>query len=127
MYKEIILIVIVLFLVISLDIITNNYTTYAADSLSDELLELRDCILNKDKNNIDKKIEEIDKNWKKYNQNLSYYMEHDELEKVGNGLTALKAHLDVEEYSDSIENLDENIFLLQHIQEKEKFSIKSLF
>ena len=127
MFKEILIIIIVLVLVVSLDIITNNYTTYAADSLSEELSELRDFILKKDKNNINKKIEEIDKNWDEYNQILSYYMEHDELEKVGNGLTALKAHLDVEEYSDSIENLDENIFLLQHIQEKEKFSIKSLF
>ena len=127
MFKEILIIIIVLVLVVSLDIITNNYTTYAANSLSDELLELRDFILKKDKNNIDKKIEEIDKNWNKYNQKLSYYMEHDELEKVGNGLTALKAHLDVEEYSDSIENIDANIFILQHIQEKEKFSISSLF
>ena len=54
-------------------------------------------------------------------------MEHDELEKVGNSLTALEAHIEVKEYNDAIENLDESIFILQHIQEKERFSIRSIF
>ena len=127
MRKEILIIVIVLVLVISLDIITNNYTTYAADSLSEQFAELREYTIKKDKENINKKIQEIDNNWNKYNKNLTYYMEHDELEKVGNSLSALKAHIEVEEFNDSIEDIDENIFILQHIQEKERFSISSLF
>ena len=127
MLKEIIIIIIVLILVISLDVITNNYTTYAADSLSDELSNLRQLILRKDENNINKKTEEIDKNWDKYNQRLSYYMEHDELEKVGNGITAIKSHIEVKENNDAIENIDEVVFVLKHIEDKEKFSMKSLF
>lgn len=127
MVKEIVIIIIVLVLVISLDIITNNYTTYAADSLSGQFTELREYSLKKDKENINKKMQEIDNNWNKYNRKLTYYMEHDELEKVGNGLSALKAHIEVKEYNDSIEDIDEIIFILQHIQEKEKFSISSLF
>lgn len=127
MLKEIIIIIIVLILVISLDVITNNYTTYAADSLSDELSDLRQLILRKDENNINKKTEEIDKNWDKYNQRLSYYMEHDELEKVGNGITAIKSHIEVKENNDAIENIDEVVFILKHIEDKEKFSMKSLF
>lgn len=127
MLKEIIIIIIVLILVISLDVITNNYTTYAADSLSDELSDLRQLILRKDENNINKKTEEIDKNWDKYNQRLSYYMEHDELEKVGNGITAIKSHIEVKENNDAIENIDEVVFVLKHIEDKEKFSMKSLF
>ena len=127
MIKEILIIIIVLVLVISLDIITNNYTTYVADSLSEQFAELREYTIKKDKENINKKIQEIDNNWNKYNKNLTYYMEHDELEKVGNSLSALKAHIEVEEFNDSIEDIDENIFILQHIQEKERFSISSLF
>ena len=127
MIKEILIIVIVLVLVISLDIITNNYTTYVADSLSEQFAELREYTIKKDKENLNKKMQEIDNNWNQCNKNLSYYMEHDELEKVGNSLSALKAHIEVEEYDDSIEDIDENIFILQHIQEKERFSISSLF
>lgn len=127
MSKEIIIIIIVLILVITLDIITNKYTTYATDSLSGQLLELRKYILKEDKEKITKKFQEIDSNWNKHNKNLSYYMEHDELEKVGSALSALKAHIEVEEYNDALENLDSNIFILQHIQEKERFSISSLF
>lgn len=125
--KEVLVIALVLILVISLDIITNNYTTYAADSLSGQFSELREFLLKEDEENINKKIKEIDSNWDKYKKNLSYYIEHDELEKVGSSLSALKAHIEVKEYNDALENLDSNIFILQHIQEKEKFSISSLF
>ena len=127
MFKEILIIFTVFVIVITLDIITNKYTTYAADSLSGQLAELREHILNKDKENINKKIQEIDSNWNKHNKNLSYYMEHDELEKVGSSLSALKTHIEVEEYNDALENVDSNIFILQHIQEKERVSISSLF
>ena len=127
MVKEIIIIILVITLIISLDIITNRYTTYAADELSNKLYTLRENIISKDKENIDKQVKEIDAIWDEYNKKLSYYMEHDELEKVGRGLTALKAHIDMEEYKESIENLDETVFILQHIEEKEKFSVGSLF
>ena len=99
MLKEIIIIFTVFAIVISLDIITNNYTTYATDSLSEQFAELREYIIKKDIENLNKKIQEIDNNWNKYNKKLSYYMEHDELEKVGNSLSALKAHNEVEEYN----------------------------
>ena len=127
MIKEIIIIFMVLVLVVSLDIIINNYTAYAADELSNKLYTLRENIISKDKENIDKQVKEIDTIWDEYNKKLSYYMEHDELEKVGNSLTALEAHIEVKEYNDAIENLDESIFILQHIQEKERFSIRSIF
>lgn len=127
MSKEIIVIITVLIIVITLDIITNRYTTYAADSLSDQFAQLREYVLKKDKNLIDSKINEIATNWNRYNKKLSYYMEHDELEKVGNSMSALKANLETKEYHNAIEKIDLNIFILQHIQEKEKFSISSLF
>ena len=127
MVKEIIIIILVITLIISLDIITNRYTTYAADELSNKLYTLRENIISKDKENIDKQVKETDTIWDEYNKKLSYYMEHDELEKVGNSLTALEAHIEVKEYNDAIENLDESIFILQHIQEKERFSIRSIF
>ena len=127
MVKEIIIIILVITLIISLDIITNRYTTYAADELSNKLYTLRENIISKDKENIDKQVKEIDAIWDEYNKKLSYYMEHDELEKVGNSLTALEAHIEVKEDNDAIEILDESIFILQHIQEKERFSIRSIF
>ena len=127
MFREISIIITVIVFIITLDIITNKYTIYAGDELSNNLYNLREEILKEDKEKIDSKIKQIDNGWDEYNKKLSYYMEHDELEKVGTNLTALKAHIEVEEYEDAIENLDETVFILQHIQEKEKFSIRSIF
>ena len=49
MFKEILIIFTVFAIVITLDIITNKYTTYAADSLSGQLAKLREYILIKTK------------------------------------------------------------------------------
>ena len=126
MYKEILIIIIVVVLIIGLNAVTNNYTTYAAESLSNQLNTLREKILNKE-DNIRVLIDYLENNWNEYNEKLSYYIEHDELEKVGNGITAIKSHIEVKENNDAIENIDEVVFILKHIEDKEKFSMKSLF
>ena len=58
---------------------------------------------------------------------LSYYIEHDELEKVGIQIALLNGDLQVEEYNTAIENLEEVIYILKHIQEKEQFDFRSIF
>ena len=127
MYKEVIIIIIVLIFVISLDIITNKYTKYATYSLSNNLSNFREDVLNNNKEYLKDKLDQINNEWEKYKQKLSYYMEHDELEKVGNSLSSLNARIQVKEYNDAIDEIDESIFILQHIEEKERFSLSSLF
>ena len=56
MYKEISIIIIVIALILFLDVITNNYTTYAADTLSENLNTLREHIMVKNEKEIDNKI-----------------------------------------------------------------------
>ncbi len=127
MYKEILIIIIVLGLIIGLDIITNNYTIYATDSLTNDLNMLKGYILNNEDENVDQKIDEVNRKWKEYNNVMSYYLEHDELEKMETELRKLEGGLEVDEYEHSIETLNSAIFILEHIQEKEQFSIRSIF
>ena len=127
MYKELSIIIIVIAMIIILDIITNNYNTYAANTLSEDLRILRGEIISKIEKEINKKMEEIENKWREYKEVLAYYIEHDELEKVETELTTLKGGLEVKEYTHCIGNLDASIFILKHIEEKEKFSIQSIF
>lgn len=127
MYKEISIIIIVIALILFLDVITNSYTSNATNILSEELNVLREYVLSEKEEKINKQMEEIENKWERYNEVLAYYIEHDELEKVETELTTLKGGLEVKEYTHCIGNLDATIFILEHIQDKEKFSIQSIF
>ena len=127
MYKEILIIIIVIILVVSLDIISGNYTKASVEKLTNELDLLRIEILEENKETSENKMEEIKKIWKEKYKLLAYYIEHDELEKVETELTRLEANIEVKEYKHCIEEIDVTIFILKHIQQKEKLDIKSIF
>lgn len=129
MSKEIIISIIVIILIITLDVITNNYTVNTTAVLSDKIEKMKENILNseKDDEKIKVQMEDLQKEWKKYHQKLSYYLEHDELEKVETKLARVNGEIEIGKYEDTIAELDETIFILNHIKDKEKFSFQSIF
>ena len=127
MYKEIIIIITVISLIVGLDIITNNYTKETVEIISSELNILKEQILNKNKKETEEQIIIVKEKWEERYKKLAFYIEHDELEKVKTQLTMLSADLSVEEYKQSITELDTTIFILKHIQEKEEFHFRSIF
>lgn len=127
MYKEIIIIIVAITLVISLDIVTNNYTKETVEIMRGKLSILREYIFEENKEESDLQIPDIEKEWDQRYKILAFYLEHDELEKVNTELTSLKAFLNMEEYSECMNSLDKCVFILEHIQEKEETSLKSVF
>lgn len=127
MYKEFIIIIVVIALIVGLDIITNNYTKESVEIMSNELNILRDYILKEDKENALAKMKVVKEKWEERYKILAFYIEHDELEKVETEMTGLAADLNVEEYKHCISELDTTIFILEHIQEKEEFHLRSIF
>lgn len=125
MYKELIVTAIILILIFTLDIITNNYTSYACDELSRSLNDLKVNI--EEKNIEENKIDDIFKNWKKHYHIMAYYIEHDELEKVETELTKLRADIKSKKYEEYTMEIDTTIFILKHIENKEKFNIQNIF
>ena len=69
----------------------------------------------------------IQNKWNEYQEKLAYYIEHDELEKVTTELTKLKADVETENYEFAIENLDNCIFILEHIKDKSALKIVNIF
>lgn len=127
MYKEFTIIIVVIALIVGLDIITNNYTKKSVEIISGDLNILKQYILEEDKQQSQMKMQEVSEKWRERYRILAFYIEHDELEKVETELTGLEADLSVEEYKHCISELETTIFILKHIQEKEKFSFKSIF
>lgn len=129
MYKEIIICSIVIIIVVGLNILTENYTKESVTSMTGDLKRLKEDMISEEQNeeDLNNKIEEIVNNWNEKHNKLAYYIEHDELEKVETELVSLKGNIEVKEYEQGIPNLNNCIFILEHIKEKTALQIKNIF
>ena len=127
MYKEIIITVLIVTLIFGLDIITSRYTANAIDELSQNLDVLKTDLDTKSEDNIEEKTNNIFKKWREYYDVLAYYIEHDELEKVETQLTMLRSDQNEKQYEECKKEIDTTKFILKHIENKEKFTLQSVF
>lgn len=129
MRKEWIICIIIIFIVLSANIITQNYTKNSVEYMDKKLEALKETLLKKEveKEKVQEEMEDVIKDWKKKYEKLAYFIEHDELEKVETELTSLKANIEVEQYKEGVPDLDKSIFILNHINEKFKLNIKNIF
>ena len=129
MYKEIIVCILVVILIISMDLLSNNYTKKVFFSINESLGNLRNEMLNEDKdvNKINDEIKKVEQEWNKKLNILSCYIEHNELEKVARQLTLIKGNIDVEEYNQAVPQLDDCVYVINHIEDKESLLIRNLF
>ena len=94
MYKETIICIFIIILIIGLDIITQNYTKKSTIEITDCLSKLKDEIENENLENAKLKIEELDNKWDNRHDKLAYYIEHDELEKVDTAIVQVKSFVE---------------------------------
>ena len=129
MYKEIIICSIVIIIVVGLNILTENYTKESVALMTGNLEDLKKNMISEEQNeeDLNNQIENIVNNWNERHKKLAYYIEHDELEKVETELVSLKGNIEVKEYEQGIPNLNNCIFILEHIKEKTALQIKNIF
>ena len=128
MKKDIIICIFVIILVVVLNIITSNYTKNSTKIIGEKLNFIKEKIeKNEDMKVTTEEIDQLKDVWEKRYSKLAYYIEHDELEKVNLYIVGLKSYYDSEEYGDAIEELDKCEFILKHIEEKYRFSLKNIF
>lgn len=125
-YKIEILIIIIIFSIITiLDVFTHKNMEYIVDKYNNKLQELS---INLNRTNFElSKIINIKNEWEKDYEILALYIEHDELEKVGNVISKLNSNVENKEKENSLENIKEIKFLLTHIQNKSILNIQNVF
>ena len=125
-YKIEILIIIIIFSIITiLDVFTHKNMEYMVDKYNNKLQELS---INLNRTNFElSKIIDIKNEWDKDYKILALYIEHDELEKVGNVISKLNSNVENKEKENSLENIKEIKFLLTHIQNKSILNIQNIF
>ena len=58
---------------------------------------------------------------------MSFYIEHNELEKVNSSLVRFKSYIELEDYQEAITELEECKYILEHIKDKQRMQIINLF
>ena len=128
MFKEIFICVLILSMIFVGNYITQSYTLKSVDEISNRLIEIKDEIekeTSEDKK-INDKIRDMSSNLEKKHDKLSYYIEHNEIEKLETELTSLKSYVEVKEYDEAINEIDRALFLLNHIKDKHEFNLKTI-
>lgn len=76
---------------------------------------------------LNEKMKSLNDNWKKEEDMLSIFIEHDELEKVSISCEILKENLENSMYEDALEAGAELIFWLDHFKDKDILALKTFF
>ena len=127
MIKELIASIIIVIAVFSLDIFTQNYTRQTSSEIAEYFTDLKEAILNEDKNQIEGKLKKLNDAWDEKYKKLAYYIEHGDLEKVNTAIVNMKSYVETEEYSSAIAFLEEAKFIVDHIEEKKSFNLQNIF
>ena len=127
MRKEIIIVFIIIIMIFATDILTQNFTKKSISLINEKLDNIKTTIINNETNDLNSEIKNLDENWTDINNKMSFYIEHDELEKVNTSLVKIKTYIEFEEYSEAVPELEECKYILDHIKEKQRLKIINLF
>lgn len=124
-YKPILLASIIVIFVIILDFITVNNTKKIIGNMNEKLDKI-DNLLSDNKSAVDS-ANDLLENWEKSYKLMSYYLEHDEIEKIGNNINLIQKQIEIEDYDDARQSITETKFLFDHLEEKQILNIENFF
>ena len=127
MFKESVICIIIVVVIFSLDMFTQDYTNKTTLEITKIFSDLKEQILKEDKEQITKQIASLEESWKGRHNKLAYYIEHDELEKVDTAIVQVKSFVENEEIPSAIAELETGKFVLEHIERKYKFNLQNIF
>ena len=136
MKKEIIISIIVITIVIIGNIVTQNNTKQSVAELNGNLDELKQNLIGiadgEKKMDVDylrykEMSTEIRDKWDEMQEVLSFYIEHDELEKVETQLATINGQMESRIYDEAVTEIEKCQFILEHIADKTALNIKNIF
>ncbi len=127
MYKEMIICVVLVVIIIIGDYISQKYTKNTVEFLLDKSKILKEALIDESDNKINEQIDTIRNKWLDVHDKLACYIEHDELEKVETNFTACVSLSESKEYSQAISELDKMNYVLEHIENKYSFNLVNIF
>ncbi len=129
MKKEIVISIIIVFLVVISDFFTSNITDNRINDMNYSLNKMKENIINNESrdNKLILEAENIKRKWEDDNNILSYYIEHEELEKVGTEISSLYNYVESNDINQALDSITRLEFILDHISKKYDFELNNFF
>ena len=129
MYKELIISIIIVIIIITLDIGTQKYADNAVQETINSLYSIKDKTkeVNRNDDEILKQTSDLYSNWLNQHKKLAIFIEHDELEKVETDFVTCKSYMESKQYDMANAELEKTIFVLEHISDKYSFNFENIF
>lgn len=126
--KQLIIILIILIIIFGGAMYIQKFLNDSSSNIVSKLEEIKKDIQEGEKEgNIQNKTEEMYEEWENVNERWSIIVLHDEIDLIETSLIRMKSKIKTGNLEESMEDLDSSIFLLNHIKEKEKTSLKNIF
>ena len=129
--KELTIIIIIVILIFGGAFYTEHYLNKTSDEILTKLKNLKqNVIAMNEEDNREKVIEqsgEIMEKWDETEQAWAIIVLHDELDLIETSLTKMNSSIENGELIECLEELENAMFLVDHIKQKEKFSLKNIF
>ena len=132
--KELIIIFIIIVIIVSADIYIGKYLKNSSQKIIGDLNNLKETINkigtktnNNNNNDLTKLSNEIYDNWKKTEEKWAMLVLHSELDQIEIALIKMKTQIKENNLDMGLEELETSLFLIDHINTKEKFCLKNVF
>lgn len=127
MWKEFSIIIIIVFSILLGNWITQKHTKKIVDDIDYELNELKQKLEQKEYDEARKQVDKVESKIDKVHHKISYYIEHQEIEKIETKFQACKSMVKLEKYELAIKELDLTIFSLKRMEDKYSFNLDNIF
>lgn len=129
MYKELIISIIVIISIFGLNFITQKNTDETVEIMKSYLEEVKKEL---EKQDVDYKLayekaNKIHDKWEELDDRLAFYVEHEEIEKVKTAIVSMQSFTKMEDDSQAIDAIDRCMYILEHIDEREKMTLDNIF
>lgn len=129
--KEILISIIIIAIIITSGTIIQNYLEKTGDALISSLQNLKEELQSskKSENHEQSKkiVDEIIVEWEQTEQMWATIIIHQELDNIEVSLLALKAYVENEKIEEALVEIENSIFWIGHIKEKEALKLKNIF
>lgn len=129
MHKELIICIVIVISIFALNYITQTYTDKTVNEVKEHLESIKEELV-KEEPDFEKAILKADEafnKWEELDDKMVLYIEHEEIEKVTTAITSTKSFTEMEDEGQAVDSIDRCIYLLDYIDEREKFTIDNIF
>lgn len=117
----------ILLLIVALSVTGIFYAGSVRDRFEEAVEQMLPLCLNGDSGSLKQELANLEECWGKKESFLSFFVRHDEIEKMNTHLTTLRACIETERYDGAYHILKQMQFMSNHIFERELPNIDNLF